>query len=152
MAQLIRASLIATDWKTEYGFVLQLGVTDHVDKLNMICDWVAIQKGRDTIVVDALKGMKSKIVPGVSAPLASPPTLHSRARLHREMPTLKAPLLFVHVANGDIDALAVNFERIRPPTVIMGTVKNCARLLVAANLTAQPLYFHRDYVSMRIES
>jgi hypothetical protein len=152
--QLIVASLTATEWKAEHGYVIQVGVTGSIPQLNQIAAWVAEQRDLPTIAIDDFEGMSDSFLDSSTIKTRkhykAPPTFSGRVEIYRSTPDLHFPILFLHLANGNIELLSAYFNRLRHPSVVLGSLKACTRLLDAAKLTAQPLYYYRDQVSIRI--
>lgn len=153
-SQLIRAALLATDWKSRFGFIVQIGVEDHVDDLNKIAFWVGEHRDREVIVVDDLKHKQDSFLDGLKAQEGAhyhvPPTMQGNVRLYVESPKLHDPVLFLHVASCNHADIEPIIENIEPGTIILGSTEACRMVLDAAQCKAQPLYFHGDYLSLRV--
>lgn len=151
---MILASLQATDWKSEHGYAIQIGVTGSIPQLNFIAAWLTENRSLPTLAVDNFEGVKDSILDGPDIKTRScykvPPTFSGGVELYRTLPELFSPILFLYLANGKIDPLFPYFVKLRHPSVVMGSVKACASLLNAAKLTAEPLFYNRGTVSIRV--
>ena len=153
-SQLIRASLLATDWKSRPGHAVQIGIEYHVDTLNTIAKWLYEHRDRNIIAVDNIEHVGGSFLDGLKAQVGAhyhvPPTMQGNIRLYDEAPALFDPILFLHVASSnraDIEPIADNIE---PGTIILGSVDACRMVLETAQCEAQPLYFHGDDLSLRV--
>ena len=153
-SQLIRASLLATDWKSRFGFAVQIGIEGHVDDLNKIALWLGENRDKEIIAVDNLKHKKDSFLDGLKAQVGAhyhvPPTMQGNVRLYDEAPALFDPILFLHVASSNRADIEPIIDNVETGTVILGSVDACRMVLDAAQCKAQPLYFHGNDVSLRV--
>jgi hypothetical protein len=152
--ELIRASLLATDWKSDFGYAVQVGVVDHVDSLNRIAEWLAEVPRQELFVVDPLATDRKSIITGTAVKTRGhfkiPPTMNGNVRLYGKLPDLKYPIIFLHQASDITDDAAIKL--LRRGSVVMGSADRCRELLNRAQLTAQPLYACGTQVSIRIDT
>jgi len=150
----MRAALLATDWKTEYGIVVQVGVFERVDELNELAGWVSEHRRLDTIAYDPLEKLPTSLLDGLKktdgASFTAPPSMNGRVKLTRDPPKLHFPILFLHAASMESVLYGPILDRVVTGTVVYGAASACAMVLEAAQCKAQPLYFHRDRIAVRI--
>lgn len=153
-AQVIRKALQATDWKTEHGYCLQIGIDGHVDDVNQIAEWAAEHRDFDTFVVDSMRGCEKSVLDGlknqVGAHFKAPPTMHGRCKIYPERMELHFPVLFLHVATEVEDDVDFVLDGINTGTVIFGSFAACTMLLELANREGQPLYYAGEHIAIRI--
>jgi hypothetical protein len=151
---LIRLSLLATDWKSRIGHVVQIGIEDVIDELNQIALWVGENRDRDVIAIDNLKHQKDSFLDGLKAQSGAhyhvPRTMQGNVRLFDEAPVLHDPILFLHVATSNRAEIEPVIDNVEPGTIVLGSVDACRIVLEAAQCKAQPLYFHGDDLSLRV--
>ena len=153
-SQLIRASLLATDWKSRHGHAVQVGIEGHVDTLNTMAKWLYETREKEIIAIDNVEHVGGSFLDGLKAQVGAhyhvPPTMQGNIRLYVEAPALFDPILFLHVASSNIADIEPIIDGIEPGTIILGSVEACRMVLEAAQGTAQPLYFHGDDLSLRV--
>ena len=153
-SHLIRVSLLATDWKTRYGHVVQIGIEDAVDDLNKIALWVYENRDWNVIAVDNLQHKQDSFLDGLKSQTGAhyhvPATMQGNVRLYDEAPALFDPILFLHAASSNRAEIEPIIDNVEPGTIILGSVDACRMVLDAAQCKAQPLYFHGDDISLRV--
>lgn len=151
---LIRSALLATDWKSKLGHVVQIGIEDAVDDLNKIALWVHENRDREVWVIDNLKHSADSFLDGLKSQVGAhyhvPRTMQGNVRLYAEAPVLHNPILFLHVATSERAEIELLMDNVEPGTVVLGSVDACRIVLDVAQCKAQPLYFHGDDVSFRV--
>ncbi len=152
--QLIRAAMLAVDWKTDYGLSVQLGIEGVVDDLNKIAGWLAEHRDMGMICIDDLENSKSSLLDNLKAQSGAhyhaPPTLNGRVRMYKTAPELHFPILFLHVATTNRAEIEPIMDQVREGTIVYGTAEACALVCEIAQCEAQPLYFHADRVVVRV--
>jgi hypothetical protein len=153
-SQLIRASLLAVDWKTRFGHSVQIGIDGHVDDLNKIAFWLSENRDGEIIAVDDLKHKSGSFLDGLKAQVGAhyhvPPTMQGNVRLYPEAPALHNPILFLHAATSNSADIEPIIDNIEPGTIVLGSVDACRTVLDAAQCKAQPLYFHGEDLALRV--
>lgn len=153
-SQLIRQSLLSTDWKSRFGHVVQVGIEDAVDDLNKIALWVYENRDMNVTAIDNLKHQKDSFLDGLKSQVGAhyhvPATMQGNVRLYDEAPVLHDPILFLHVASSNRADIEPVIDNIEPGTIILGSVDACRIVLEAAQCKAQPLYFHGEFLSIRV--
>lgn len=153
-SQLIRASLLAVDWKSRFGHAVQIGVDQHVDDLNKIAFWLSENRDMEIIAVDDLKHKSGSFLDGLKAQVGAhyhtPPTMQGNVKLYDEAPAIHNPILFLHAASNSRADIEPMIEHVEPGTIVLGSVDACRVVLDVAQCHAQPLYFHGEDIALRV--
>lgn len=151
---LIRSALLATDWKSKVGHVVQIGIENAVDDLNKIALWVYENRDRHVICVDNLKHKRDSFLDGLKAQVGEhyhvPRTMQGNVRLYVEAPELFDPILFLHVATSERAEIELFMDNVEAGCVVLGSVDACRVVLDAAQCKAQPLYYHEEFIALRV--
>ena len=153
-SHLIRASLLAVDWKSRFGVCVQVGIENHVDDLNKVAKWLAENRDKEIITVDNVEHIGGSFLDGLKAQVGAhyhvPPTMQGNVRLYDEAPVLHHPILFLHVASSNVADIEPIIEHVEPGTIVLGSVDACRMVLETAQCEAQPLYFHGEDIALRV--
>ena len=153
-SQLIRASLLAVDWKDHFGLAVQVGIEGHVDDLNKIASWLYENRDMEITTIDNIEHVGGSFLDGLKSQVGAhyrvPPTMQGNVRLYDEAPVLHHPILFLHVASSNRADIEPIIDNVEPGTVILGSVDACRLVLEAAQCVAQPLYFHGEDIALRV--
>lgn len=153
-SHLVRAALLSTDWKTDYGLAVQVGIEGAVDDLKHIAEWMSEHRHGEVIAIDDMENSKASLLDNLKhqtgAHYIAPPTVPGNVRMYKQAPELHFPILFLSVATTNLAEIKPVLSNLQTGTIMYGSAEACAMACEAAECKAQPLYFHDNRVVVRI--
>jgi hypothetical protein len=153
--QLTTAALQSAPLKNS-EYAIQIGLSGAVDQANDAAQWLAMQRRTDLDAIDEFKREKGSFLDGLEVQTKThyraPPTVHSRCRIHREVPDINRKIGYLCVATDDLENIGPLFSRIEDGTVLIGRIARIKRILEIGNFAVQPLYYWSDSVAVRVDS
>ncbi len=125
---------------------MHFGVNGYLDEIDAASRWLADHKDLYLDVVDPLEGISESIIAGIETRghMAAPPTMHPRARLHRQPPAKEYQIQYAYVAQ-DHGVWPGWVERLAHKAVIVADVKE------PLDVNVWPLYHCRGTGVFRVD-